>query len=85
MTSMNTKTLTLKATRVTSTALGRAAVLSAFRPSAATIKAFSDAEGAFVQIELDDETGLWSNGRTYEVTEVTISDDGKAMVVVLLD
>ncbi len=80
---MSTPTLTLKATRVTSTILGEHAVLSAFRPTKATLKAFVATEGSLVQVDLDDETGLWSNGRSYEVVEVTVSEDEKAMVVVL--
>lgn len=45
----------------------------------ASIKAFSKAEGTMVQVDLDDETGQRSNGRTYEVMEVTVGEDGKAI------
>jgi hypothetical protein len=81
---MNTPTLTIKAKRITSTILGENIVISAFMPSRSTIAALRTAAGTLVQIDLDDETGLWSNGRTFEVEEVTVSEDDRAVVAVLV-
>lgn len=37
--------------------------------------------GQTVQIELDDETGEWSNDKDVYVEEVTVSPDGRAVVI----
>lgn len=80
---MNTPLLTIKAKRITSTILGDHVVISAFMPSKETITELRKIEGSVAQFDLDDETGLWSNGRSYAVSEVTVSEDGRAVVVVL--
>ena len=80
---MDTPTLKLQAQRITSTSIGGGYVLAAFRPFKPTLKAFKDVEGTLAIIDLSDETGDFSNGRTFEIVEVTISDDERAMTVLV--
>lgn len=82
---MSTPTLKLQAQRITSTSIGGGYVLSAFRPFKPTLKAFKDVEDTIATIDLSDETGDWSNGRSFQIVEVIISDDERAMTVLLQD
>lgn len=79
---MNTN-LTIKATRAVSTETSDGYTIVAFRPSLPTVKTFSndDLVGTVAIIELDDETGLFSNHRLFEIDDVTISDDQRVLVV----
>lgn len=79
---MNTN-LIIKATRVVSTETSDGYTIVAFRPSALTVRTFSNKEliGTDATFELDDETGLWSNHRLFEIDDITISEDEKVLVL----
>lgn len=78
---MNTPTLTVKATRIVSTQVDDGYIIVAFLPAKSTLKAFKDVEGSLAIIDLDDELGLWSNGRTFEIVDVNTSEDQRAMSI----
>lgn len=82
---MNTPTLTLRATRIVSTEVEGGYIVVAFKPGPISIKDFEKAEGSLAIVDLADETGEWSNGRTFEIHEVTVSEDQRTMTVRLME
>ena len=80
---MDTKPLILKAKRITVTPVGDMKIVSVFQPVKSVIRLFQEAQGIHATVELHDETGMWSNGVVYEIDEVIVSEDERAMVVVL--
>lgn len=81
---MNTPTFTLRAKRIVSVSVDDGYVLAAFEPGPLTVKEFETLDGKLAIIDLEDETGMWGNGRTFEVADVTVSEDMQAMTLRLL-